>query len=143
MGNHNSGRKPQPDAVKAAKGETRPSRQSGEVVDFPVIDNTVPDPPEWMEKHGVELWNRITPLLYNQRILTEADLPALETMCALHHTVHKQLRAGMQPTAAEISQLRMYYSEFGLTPSSRTRVSASGAGDKGNGFNRNGRKGKA
>lgn len=144
-GNHRSGRKPQPASKKKAKGETRPSRtqkSGGNVLEFPVIENQVPDPPEWLGPRGKKLWGRIVPLLYNQHVLTEADLPALETLCAIYDSVHKKLEAGMEATAAEYAQLRMYYSEFGLTASSRTRVGRVDDGKGKNGFSRNGPRGK-
>ena len=134
------GRKAQSNETKRAKGESRPSRQSATVVEFPVIEGQVPEAPDWLGPLGVELWDRVVPLLYKQKALTEADLPALETMCAYHDAVQKQLRAGLQPTASEVAQLRLFYSEFGLTNTSRVRLGKGDDGNQDNPFTKNGRK---
>lgn len=148
------GPKPEPDAKKHAKGETRPSRmaeasQGGSVVvAFPVVDK-VPEPPDWMVPDGQQLWRDIAPMLYAQKVLTKADLAALTHLCQLHGMIQggqngkMGYKAGIPPVAAELTQLRMLFSEFGLTPSSRTRV-PHGSKEGGNRFGNNGKdKGQA
>lgn len=142
------GPKPEADAKKRLKGETRPSRLAGGnaaaavVVNFPAVDR-VPDPPDWMNADGMALWRDIAPMLYAQKVLTKADLPALGHLCQLHGLIlggpngNLGYRAGIPPAAADITQLRMLFAEFGLTPSSRTRV-PHGSKETGNRFGNNG-----
>ena|SRR5690348_5323714 len=143
-----SGPKPETDEKKRLKGETRPSRlaaaQSGGpvVVAFPVIDR-VPEPPEWLADDGKDLWRELAPMLYGQKVLTKADLPMLSHLCQLHSDILKSIRAGIPPSGSDRAQLRLYFAEFGCSPSSRTRV-PHGSKEGGNRFGNNGeRQGKA
>jgi phage terminase small subunit len=134
------GRKPQPNAVKQAKGETRPSRLPAEVVEFPKAER-VPDPPEWLTyESAVDLWKELAPLLLSQKILANVDVHALGHLCQLHGKILDDYDRRLSPKASEVSQLRTYFAEFGLTPSSRTRVTPVGGGEKKNPFEGNGRK---
>lgn len=133
------GRKPQTNEQKAAKGETRPSRQSDSVVEFPLVSES-PKPPTWVKfRAGKELWKELVGKLMKQRVLTEVDLHALGHLCHLHGKLVDGYRRSVPATAAELSQLRMYFSEFGMTPSSRTRIGKGGSESPDNPFNRNGR----
>lgn len=136
------GRKPQTPEQKRAKGETRPCRLSGVVVEMPVCD-TVPQPPEWLEEEGKALWHEIAPMLYAQRVLTKADIPALIHMCAMHASHIRSHQALMPVTASESNALRGYFAEFGMTPSSRTKLAPAKGDTKGNKFAGNGRQAKA
>ncbi len=132
------GPKPQSQKQKRAKGERRPSQQTVTVIEFPKVSQ-VPEPADWLNADGQELWRKVGPMLFAQRLLSHADLYALGHLCQLHGKIVDGYRRQIQPTAAELSQLRMYFSEFGMTPTSRTRVGGSG-GDKKNPFERNGPK---
>lgn len=135
------GQKPKTVEQKKAIGETRPCRTAVAVVDFPKVDQ-VPAAPDWMAEEGQQLWGDLAPMLYAQKILTKADIPALTHLCALHAQNIRMLKAGLTPTAAENNALRSYLSEFGLTPSARTRVTPAGDSGKTNPFAKNGPKGK-
>jgi len=131
------GRRPIGNAVKRARGETRPHKmQTAEVLDFPVV-HKIPDPPEWVNSAGCDLWNDMAPALFRQRVLTHADLYALGHLCQLHGEIVDGYQRRIQPTAAQLGQMRMYFSEFGMTPSSRTKIGKAGDGDKGNAFKKN------
>ena len=133
------GTKPQTAQQKAAKGETRPSRVPPSVVEFPLLEKP-PKPPSWLSfKASKDLWNDLVGRLMAQRVLTDVDLPALGHLCQMHGEQVDATRRKIAVTAADRNQLRMYFSEFGLTPSSRTRVGAVSGGDKDNRFRRNGR----
>jgi len=137
-----AGRRPKTNEQKKAIGETRPSRRTAEnVLDFP-IESTPPSAPKWLKKDGKELWNTITPALFAQRALTSADTFALGHLCQLHQEMVQDIRKGIRPTAADRSQFRMYCSEFGMTPSSRTRIGINPESKKDNPFTRNGEKAK-
>lgn len=131
------GKRPQTVAQKKAKGEVRPSRlNTAEVLEFPVVKEA-PDAPEWVNDDGRDLWSEMAPALYRQRVLTEADLYALGHLCQLHGEIVDGYKRRIQPTAAQLSQLRMYFAEFGMTPSSRTRIGKTADGEKENPFKKN------
>lgn len=136
------GRKPLPKQKKRARGTEQPCRDRAQVVEFPHVDQ-VPKPPDWLDGEGKELWNDLAPMLYAQRILTKADVPALVHMCSMHAAQMKMRRAGVGIPAAEVNALRAYFSEFGMTPSSRTKVAPASNGKKDNPFAKNGSKPKA
>jgi len=130
------GRKPQTNEQKAARGETRPCRTAHNILEFPVVGE-VPDPPEWLNDDGKELWNDIAPALFRVKVLTKADLYALSHLCQLHGETVDGYKRRNSPTAATLSQLRYYFAEFGMTPSSRTRIGAATDGKAGNKFKNN------
>lgn len=136
-------RRRDPEETKAAKGETRPSRRLENIVEFPKVDET-PDPPAYLGfEESINLWNEIAPILFAQRILTIADVQALGHLCQLHGEVIDMYSRRIAVPASTLAQLRMYFTEFGMTPASRSRVAGSGAEDgKGNKFGNNGRSGK-
>ena len=133
------GPKPKTNQQKKAQGETRPCRLADNIVEFPVVD-AVPDVPEWINADGQELWKEITPALFKQKVLTHADLHSLTHLCQLHGKIVDGYKRQVMPTAAEIAQLRLLFAEFGMTPSSRTRVKAGGDSGQENKFRRNGKK---
>ena len=134
------GRKPKPPALKVIAGTDQPCRMGGAAAALPEVkDETAP--PDWLtQADAVAEWARVEPMLRASRVLTEGDLTALAHLCQLHGACVKLYRAGLEPTAAQLTQLRTFYAEFGLTPSSRSRVSSGGPKDDGNPFGRNGRR---
>jgi len=131
------GRKPQTKKQKTAKGEKRPCRLVDNVVKLPAIE-TFPIPPNWLNEHGTELWKEITPMLFNQKVLSNADLFALAHMCQLHGEIVDGYTRKVYPKPTALSELRKFYSEFGMTPSSRTRVGNTEPNGNKNKFNNNG-----
>lgn len=69
-------------------------------------------------------WDYLVPRLESTRVLTEPDLLMLAQACNYHGYVEGVWANGEAPKAAEITQLRMLFTEFGLTPASRGNVSA-------------------
>ena len=129
------GTKPQTREQKLAKGETRPSRlpDAESIVEFPMVAN-VPKPPECLNAEGQALWTEIVPILFSQRILTTADVHSLSHLCELHGQIVDGYKRKVKPSASELAQVRMYFSEFGMTPSSRTRIAPGKGIDKTNPF---------
>jgi P27 family predicted phage terminase small subunit len=106
-------------------------------------------PPSWLEGDAVAEWNRLAPVLHGLGLLTEIDGDALATYC---HTWARWREAerniqkyGMvikgkggypiiSPFVAvanrSMAQMKSFLLEFGMTPSSRTRVNASQDRDK-------------
>lgn len=133
------GPKPTPREKKEARGTVQPCRDSAAIVEFPNVDSC-PDAPDFLNEYGVDLWERVAPSLYAQKILTVADLPALEIACHEYGTIRDMIDRRIEIPASKVAQMRLMLAEFGMTPSSRTRVSPAGPGKGENPFNRNGSK---
>ena len=132
-------RRKNPDAVKRLRGTDQPCRLSEECIEFDAVDvANPPDPPDWLNTWAAEYWERIVPPLIEQGVLSVADLEALEILCTLYGRVREYALAGTDVSAAVLSQLRLYQSEFGLTPASKQRVKVTGKEIK-NRFSRNGK----
>ncbi len=129
-----------PTALKVLKGTERPSRKNANEA-FPGI--SVPSMPKHMSKEAGKEWRRITPLLLDLGLITEIDMAALTMYCVMwgnHVKAENMLRKhGLIITTPKgndqvspwvsISKHSMlaahkFLVEFGLTPASRTKVSA-------------------
>lgn len=66
--------------------------------------------------------SRVTQELVKKNVLSILDLGALEMMCALYGQIRNTSQAGLEVQAATLTQLRLYQTEFGLTPASRSRI---------------------
>jgi phage terminase small subunit len=78
--------------------------------------------------------------LFAQNILTVADLTLLEEFCAIHGDIQDMRSRHVPVTTAIRNQYRLYAAEFGISPSSRTRVGKNAQGGKKNKFDSNGKK---
>jgi phage terminase small subunit len=129
-----------PDNVKELRGTKQPCRSTGDGwVEFEELTEA-PDPPQYLEIEARQYWERIVPIMLAKKVLTIADLEAVEVMCVLYGKVRKMATAGVDISSALVTQLRLYQTEFGLTPHSRNRVAAGDATPKGNKFAGNGRR---
>ena len=121
------GRKPKPHALKVLQGTAK-----ADVADLVLPEARDLEPPVWMleidnpavRRTAVEEWEKLALLLSESKVLTEGDLTQLAHACQLHGQIVNDYRKGLAVTAADRAQLRTAYSEFGLTPASRTRVKA-------------------
>lgn len=103
---------------------------------------TVPQAPPWLPNaHARCEWDRLTPLLVANRLLTEAGLTVLAHACALHGSIVQAMAAGQQPKAATVSVYRQLINDFGLTPAAQTKVPARAGGAGANPFSRHGCRG--
>lgn len=127
------------DNVKSLRGTSKPSRTTGPTLDFDAVSD-VPEAPEVLPIEAKQYWDRIVPILLSKRVLSIADLEALEVMCALYGRVKKYVMLGADINAATVTQLRMYQTEFGLTPASRNKIAAGEDVPEGNKFGKNGRR---
>lgn len=119
-----------PNHLKIVRNTAQPVRMRPEELAFAPITGDI-QPPDWLEVHAMKEWKRIVPILQRKRVLSEADLSALAMMCMLHGKIVKASIGGVEVHAADTAQLRLYLSEFGLTPAARTRVAAqSGNGEE-------------
>ena len=137
------GRRPIPTKIKIARGTLRKDRQRE---DEPTLPRGMPEMPERLAVDAVAVgkWQELSQLLYDLGVLTTADGEALATLCEIHSaeqscllelrangpTIHTDL-GGVKPNPAgslyrSLAALKStMMSEFGLTPSSRTKVGSS------------------
>ena len=134
-----TGRKPKPAAVKLLEGNRgrRPIRP-----DLPAKAGAPPMPQRLLvEPAAVEKWNELVPLLLELGTLTMADAEALATLCEVYAASQAcllEMRAGGPVLRTDLGGVKpnpagpLYRSlvalqaslmgEFGLTPTSRTRL---------------------
>lgn len=104
----------------------------------------MPPAPMYLGEHAVEAWNRNGPVLIEMMLLTEADLELFATFCQAIHlmivssqdintngmTVMGQRGRTRNPAIATFTAatttIRSLASEFGMTPSSRTKLKMPG-----------------
>lgn len=148
MGNWNSGRRPQPTALKVLRGNPgkRPIN-----VDEPTIapaDATFDTPPKELDDDPAAAaeWRRVAPLLRAARLVTDAERAALVALCqqwSRYLAAHAQVMAlGMciETTKAvpipnpyllvadrALSHCSRLWNELGLTPTGRARANKIGA----------------
>ena len=109
-----------PTRLKILAGTDRPHRHFDEP-EYVLTSNATP-PHRLIGPMAKDEWGRLVPLLESEAILTEADLSMLVVLCNLFGQVMRIWDAGSSPQSAQLTQLRLLYQEFGLTPASRTRV---------------------
>lgn len=143
------GTPPLPTAVAKLRGTNRWKEPPGKEPEVAgVIASTIPDSLR-SQRYARECWERMHPVLLQMKVLTKADLLPLEGLCTAYHRARMADRAvkkfgliievqerrggksyvtALQANpAVRISQaawgeVRKFAQEFGLTPSSRTRV---------------------
>lgn len=133
------GRKPTAPNLKVLAGTTRPDREEKDAPEFDLIDD-FPDAPQHLNRDGAEMWESLGRQLVAAKVLQVVDLYSLEQLCFAWQCFRKKAKADMEATAAETTALKALFSEFGMTPASRRKVSSGGDQQKGNVFAGNGRK---
>ena len=125
MGYENSGRRPQPTALKVLRGnpsktrlnEREPVPPAGEVVK-----------PSGLKPDVEAVWEALAPICVAMRTLTPADVWVFVTMCGLQATFTRAVSLhGTPDFDAKLERetataLRPYYALFGLEPVSRARI---------------------
>ena len=112
----------------------------------------IPDAPEWLNGRARAAWDKYADLLVKNKVLTELDGIAFAALCQCFARwaeaegyIEKQGLVLLSPTGFPIpnpylsvanramEQIRSFLIEFGMTPSSRSkvRVAWSGANDDG------------
>jgi len=137
-----AGRKPKPTALKKLQGN--PGRRPYSKKEaMPKKPKGIPRAPSHLDKRAQEEWRRMAKELHPLGLLTNIDLTALAAYCASFsiwldaqkkiqkHGVLIKAQSGfpMQSPYLAISnramtEMRKWMVEFGLTPSSRSRVQA-------------------
>lgn len=111
-----------PSHLKAVAGTARPDREPQTFVDLPLVSE-VPAAPDWLPNgHAIKEWDRLAPILYTNKLLTEAATSALAQMCALHGKIVQLYAAGESPNASMVAQYRALANDFGLTPVAQGKV---------------------
>ena len=147
------GRKPQPTELKIIRGNPgkRPLNN-----DEPKPKKNIPDPPEHIQGDAKKEWDRITQELYKVGLITDVDCVAMAAYCQCYQrwiqaeegitksglmvkTTNGNIIQSPLVGIANKSMLMMhkFLVEFGMTPSSRTRIGKSGDGQKENSFTKN------
>lgn len=134
------GRKPTAPALKVIAGTDRPDREAPDAPEFDLVEE-FPDPPQHLNADGAAMWSDLGPQLVRARVLQAPDLYALQQLCYSWQRAVAKQKAGMDITAAEDNALKGLWSEFGMTPASRRKVSAGSEKPAGNKFNGNGKRG--
>lgn len=141
------GRKPVPSHLKMVRGTDRPDRGAK---NEPKPQRARPSAPDHMSDLGCEAWEYIVGLADRMGVLTEADAVALELLCEARadwisarnairdyggetYTTEAGLikahpAVAMRNDAAR--RLQSMLSEFGMSPSSRSKVNARGDDDQ-------------
>ena len=132
---------PKPKALKLVQGTHRPDREAPNAPDPEV---SPPSCPTWLHREAKREWRRIVPELVRLGLLAEVDRAALAAYCQSYATwwrmerdieengdVQINARSGLESARPQVAMrdkaldtMRRLLAEFGLTPSSRTRVSA-------------------
>lgn len=130
MGNHNSGRRPQPTALKLLRGnpgKTKPNPNEPKPPSGPV------EPPAELSAGARLVWSELAPVCVAMGTLTTADVRVFATMCELQSTLQ---RASASKDSSEgealtvvlklerdtAAAVRPFYGLFGLEPVSRAKV---------------------
>lgn len=142
------GRKPKPAELKELQGNPGkravPSQRPP-----PERRRRAPSPPEWLSDDARGEWHRVARVLISTRVLTETDLTALAAYCDAYGrwrearklledqglTVETMMGGTKVHPAWTIanqsmSQMRAFMAEFGMTPSSRSRVHVDAPAEK-------------
>lgn len=135
-----TGRKRKPTALRVLQGNPgkRPLPENEPVA--PVGERT-PGVPRHLKGDARRAWRKVAPVLHNMRVLTDADLHALEAYCVAYARWRKaedELALGNYVIKTDkgnlvqspwvgiankaMDQMRRFMVEFGMTPSSRARV---------------------
>lgn len=140
------GRKPKPDATKRLEGNPGKRPRNSRA---PKADPALPEPPEFLSATAKEQWERIAPLLFASKVLTRLDDAALAALCTAfarwveaetslreHGLVVKSPNGFpiqnpyLSIANTAMRQMKELLAEFGMTPSSRSRVEVPKEGDE-------------
>ena len=137
-----SGRKPLPKATKELAGTYRADQHNPNEPNLPALENT-PRCPAHLNGEAKKAWHRTGKVLVSMGVLTEADLNGLEAYCSVYgrwKDAEAHLgQAGLTTLGGQtgmvvvpspylkivedsLKQMKGWMVEFGLTPSSRSRV---------------------
>lgn len=134
-----AGRKPKPTNLRLIEGNREHRPIHDDVKPVPLA----PSRPDWVDGKAAEIWDEYAPKLERLGILTEIDGLAFGALCVEMAEYIKmrgdatdsvqEFSTGARQVAPEITiahkcldKARALFAEFGLTPSSRARLSIGG-----------------
>jgi phage terminase small subunit len=145
VGNQNSGRRPSPTSLTVLRGNPSKKRLNE---NEPTPPHGSVEKPTGLTPGGELIWDELAPVCLAMRTLTTADVRAFFSLCELQatmveaaaaksgrqlfslekekegsDTVHVVVDAVLRLERETANALRPYYEYFGLTPSSRARLS--------------------
>ena len=138
-----SGRKPHATADKKLHGNPGKRKLNDNEPQGKLLEK-MPPPPAYLGKHAVDAWNRNGPVLIEMMLLTDADIELFATFCQAIHvmivssedinengmTIIGARGRTRNPAIASftgaVNAIRALSSEFGMTPSSRSRLKLPG-----------------
>jgi len=133
-----AGRKPKPTALKKLEGNPgkRPLNESE-----PLVNTAMPRCPRHLDAEAKREWKRLAHDLHDAGLLSRVDRPALAAYCQLYsrwaRAERELARTGLTAVAGNgaltqhplvavantaLDGMRRYLIEFGMTPSSRSRL---------------------
>lgn len=124
MGFENSGRRPQPAALKVLRGN--PGKRKVQIDLRPPDGDVVK--PEGLTPGASAMWDRLAPICLYMRTLTAADVVTFVRMCELEASWNANVAAkGTEQFSQRLEldlarELRPYTALFGLEPVSRARI---------------------
>lgn len=68
-------------AVRSQRTKSRIGLSSGNNQDGDGSNASAGAAPSWLKKDGLQIWNRLSPILRSAKLLTDADLPAFSRYC--------------------------------------------------------------
>lgn len=143
MGNWNSGRRPQPTALKVLRGNPGKRRLNPNEPRIPVADQSFDTPPAELgaDVAAVAEWRRVAPMLRAAGLISESERSALMALCqqwSRYLAAHAQVialgmviegpRGAPMPnpylvvTDRALAHCHKLWNELGLTPSGRARA---------------------
>lgn len=128
-----------PTHLKALQGTKQPCRDRAKGIDAPTMDD-LPDPPDWLPNSlaAVE-FTRLAKSLHACGALTEASITPLAHLAAIHGKLVQVWAAGCMPNAALLGAYRNLCTDFGLSPSARTRLPSNPHSKATNSFSNHGK----
>jgi len=147
-----AGRPRKPTKLHVINGTDRPCRRNNDEPEPDVVEN-VPDPPEFLSDTAKEEWYSISVKLHNIGVLTDIDLSMLALYCQAYgrwvdaekkitpaNMVVKTKNGNpinnpyLNIANTSMRDCHRYLAEFGMTPSSRTKIRVDGSAKKKNKF---------
>jgi phage terminase small subunit len=125
MGYENSGRRPQPSALRVLRGNPGKRKPNANEPKPPAGSVTKP---RALSAEAALVWDELAPICLAMKTLTPADVRVFRTMCELVATLDAVVKTkGSEAFNARLERdtaiaLRPYYALFGLEPVSRARI---------------------
>lgn len=128
MGNANSGRRPQSQALQLLRGNPGRGKLNDREPQPPVGPVEMP---EGLSEGASRIWAELAPICEGMHTLTPADARAFATLCELQSTLTQvaswktdpeKVEAGIKLEKQYAALIRSYYALFGLEPVSRARI---------------------